>query len=547
MGNVLELTPSLPSNFLDLCYEIFPWTEYLFVWRDEYKRKRAYCTGCNSEFSIDINEMRTVTPKDILLYSQKHNDICTCSRCGKTLIYKDKWRGRGKLWEENYLYYFQALPDGGIVLRTFYLHKSFEWKIRDVKIEYSEHQRVYYYHGKCYRFQRYPNSGIAYLNFCDWYNAEIVDAEFTWRPIKEIRTPKPWMGRMYGNFKGGFNYAIHNDVFKGNFKYSCLKEYLSYEKRPCYKEDYLLTVVEYLELFQKNPSLIEKMIKQGFKELLHEHFQSQRVSAIINFRKPDVYSATKLSKGTIRGLKTITAKDIFFAQLKEVYNISPKNAAYIFCHDIRWIHDVIVWAKRIKKEDSTKLNQQIKYYRKQKITHFNDYTDYLEQLKQLNMPLTDENLFPYDFKAAHDSLTVELNRRANAKKKAAAKRQQKVFEEKYKELLSKLYFEDNEFVIRPARGDAELLEESNVLSHCVYSNYRQKYRALQTIICVIRKKSEQNKPFYTLEINPGFTRIIQCRGKANCGTTKEVEAFKNKWFHWLQSGHKEEQECQKTA
>ena len=209
--------------------------------------------------------------------------------------------------------------------------------------------------------------------------------------------------------------------------------------------------------------------------------------------------------------------------------------------------DITDWARTIKNTDIDSINRLIKYYRKQHITWFGDYYNYLHQLEQLHMPI-EENRYPHDFQAAHEALTVEINRRANAGKRAAARREQKKFEKAYQKLENQLHYEDESFIIRPARGDEELLEESNVLSHCVYSCYRNRYKRLETIICVIRQKEAPDKPFYTLEIKPDYTLILQCRGKWNCGTTPEVEVFKRKWFEWLQTQHKEEQKpCRKTA
>lgn len=544
--DVLSLTPPLPDDFIEMCERLFPWNAYLFVQKDDIGVKTAFCTECNKEMNIDINYMRTVTPADRLLYSKRHNDLCECPNCGRTLIYKDRKRGRGKLWEENYLYYFQALPGGDLVLRTFFLHKSFEYQIENVKVEYSEHQRIYYYDGKVYRFRRYPKSGNPYFAFCDWYDPEKAETAFFWMPIQKITTPHPWAGRFYNRFGGGVSYEIDERIYKGDFRYSCLKEFLDCENR--YYNSPLFIVAEYLDRFRKSPGLTEKLAKQGFMSFLRDYFYLTARNGLINWNKPDVYSATGLSKGTVRNLirnKKLSERELFRAQLREVYGLTPKNADYIIAHDAFVNYVIKQWAFKLKKPDSGDINCMIKYFRKQKITHFSDYEDYLAQLEQLNMSIED-NRYPHNFKAAHDALTAEINRRATAKKKAAAKRQQARFKKKYLELKERLSFEDEGFLIRPARGDEELLEESNVLSHCVYSCYRERYRRLETIICVIRKADEPDKPFYTLEINPSLTRIIQCRGKGNCGVTPEVEAFKNKWFDYILN-NKEEKTCRKTA
>ena len=552
-SEILSLTPELPADFKTMLRDCFIWQQYLFVWKNDAGYKTAYCTSCRLEFNIDINNMKTVTRADeTLFYEKKHNKDCNCPKCGANVIYKDRNRGRGKLWQENYLYYIQPLSDGGIILRSFYVHLSHEMRI-DSDVEYSEHQRIYYTGGKAYRFQRRPKAGSPYYYFCDWYNAETAETHFEWLPMSSVHTSKPWTGRLYSGFKGYAKWVIDNKALKGEFKYSCLKEYLESRKDIEYRDACLYTCAEYLALYQKNPSLIEKMMKQGFKSLIRYHLYCKNLHRLINFRKPDFYQATKLSKAEIKNVAACQGifsqiQKIFEFQASKIYGLTPKNAAWVAKSYMVSIYYLDDWLDKLRNNPPDFFNKHLKYFRKQKIKHYLDYADYKRQLKELKMPLSQENLYPHNFKQAHDALTVEINRRANAKKKAAAAREEKKFRMRYKSLLSVLFYEDGNLLIRPAKGDAELLEEANALSHCVYANYRQRYKKGSTIICLIRDKQNPEQPFYTLEIDPALTRVVQCRGKGNRGTTPEVEAFKNKWFNWIQQKpEKEKKLCQKTA
>lgn len=550
-SEILSLTPELPADFKTMLRDCFIWQQYLFVWKNDAGYKTAYCTSCRREFNIDINNMKTVTRADeTLFYEKKHNKDCNCPKCGANVIYKDRNRGRGKLWQENYLYYIQPLSDGGIILRSFYVHLSHEMRI-DSDVKYSEHQRVYYSGGKAYRFQRRPKAGSPYFYFCDWYNAETAETNFEWLPMSSVHTSKPWAGRLYAGFKGYASWIIDKNALNGDFKYSCLKEYIEIENKIEYRDSPLFTCAEYLALYQKNPSLIEKMMKQGFKRLVWYHLEKKNLYRIINFRKPDFYTATKLNKHEIKEVASrdgcfVQIRKIFEYQMNTVYGITAQNATWVVNYYMMSIYYLDEWIERVKNNPKELLNKQLKYFRKQKIRYYLDYEDYKKQLKKLKMPLTEENLYPHNFDEAHKALTVEINRRANAKKKAAAVREEKKFRKKYKELLSDLYFEDESFIIRPAKGDAELLDEGTVLSHCVHS-YSERYKRGDTVICVIREKKNPEKPFYTLELSPDFTQIIQCRGKCNRGTTPEVEAFKKKWFARLQAKPGKEKLCQKTA
>ena len=114
------------------------------------------------------------------------------------------------------------------------------------------------------------------------------------------------------------------------------------------------------------------------------------------------------------------------------------------------------------------------------------------------------------------------------------------------ELKNQLEFISDGFIIRPADGSEELLKEGTTLHHCVYTNYSSLYLQGKTVICLIRKLSEPDEPFYTLEINTEYTNIKQVRGKRNCAATKEVKIFVDKWFKEIQK-RKENKKCRKTA
>lgn len=520
------------------------WDDYLFVWRDPVtKAKTAYCTACGSERIIDVFMMKTVTDKQYELYTKRHNDYCECPACGTTVQYKDRNRGRGKLWQENYLYFFQKLPGGGAVLRTFYLYADYKDDIA-AKISYSEHQRVYYYQGKSYRMKR----NVYCYDYSDWYDKTQGGR---WDMMCSVKTPVPWTGRMWGCFKGISMWVIENGFFKnGDFRYSCLREYLKSGKDIEYRDAALYTVAEYLALYQKSPSLLEKMMKQGLKPLVHYHLEKQNIRFLLNLNKPNFYEASGLNKAAVKRIISLKdgfemATQLFVEQMITRYGITAANAEYIDACDFYNGYKIKEWKKIIQNHSADALNKKIKYFRKQRVTRFSDYDDYIKDLKELKMPMTEDNLFPHNFAEAHQALIAEINRRRTAQHAAAARREQKKFKERYEKLLKALFFEDGQYLIRPAKGDAELLEESNVLSHCVYTHYSKRYKSGALVICVIRRKDQPDKPYYTLELTKELNHIVQCRGKGNCGTTAEVEAFKNKWFDWLMN--KEEKTCLKTA
>ena len=57
-------------------------------------------------------------------------------------------------------------------------------------------------------------------------------------------------------------------------------------------------------------------------------------------------------------------------------------------------------------------------------------------------------------------------------------------------------------------------------------SYVNKVAKGETIILFIRKESEPDKPYYTMEWKG---KVIQCRGKNNCDMTNEVRKFVNEF------------------
>lgn len=514
---LLALTPSLPKKFQELINNTFNWSEYFFSWTDEItKIKTGYCTACKKEIHNFNNPY--------------HNRTGLCPICGTFVQFKDKNRGRSRLFEENFLYLIQRLRNGGLLFRSMYVHRAFDLSIKP-EFEYSEQERFYFVNGQIYRFERKYKSW-AWLLPSDYFR--LNQDNFFWVKRKRIATPSPLRNRMYGKFDGYVALKILDSKYKkDDFKYFDFNFLYSVK---------CSAIVEALELFYKNPVLFEKMQKEGFSDLLKEKIErSCYIYNIVNYRADSVPKALKLNKEQIRRLpNNPTHEDVFVMQhekyltkervkdLKSIIKKNPFSDVYQFC--------------RKNKDD---LGKKVKYIAKQNL-YIRDYNDYLEQLKLLEIEPTDKALYPSDFMIAHNACSAEITRRANAEKLAAEKEREKKFKKRYLELKKDLEFIDGDLFIRPATGGAELLKEGTTLNHCVYSNYSQKYLTGNTVICVIRKTDAPDVPFYTLELKPDYSTIIQCRGLRNCGMTDELKDFTQKWFKEILI-RKETKKCKKTA
>ena len=116
------------------------------------------------------------------------------------------------------------------------------------------------------------------------------------------------------------------------------------------------------------------------------------------------------------------------------------------------------------------------------------------------------------------------NREKEEKMRKLDEKRKKVFEA-----------EDNEFLIRLPLKLSEIVEEGSKLSHCV-GGYTDRHATGSTTILFLRKKSEANKPFYTIECHgtdpkKGIT-VSQIHGHCNkwLGNNPEAIPFVLRWL-----------------
>nr|DAE75964.1 MAG TPA: PcfJ like protein [Caudoviricetes sp.] len=173
---------------------------------------------------------------------------------------------------------------------------------------------------------------------------------------------------------------------------------------------------------------------------------------------------------------------------------------------------------------------------------FSDYKDYIENAALLEYDLTNlEVLYPKNFKQAHDlALDIVHDKNFSEGELPQIARQY----EKYSNLYS---YEDKDFCIMPPVRHNDLKNEGKTLCHCV-ATYAKKVATEKTIILFIRKTSEKEKPYFTLELNSVTLRIEQCRGFENCSYPNEVKKFMDKWYKTkIEPLIRSKEKCQTTA
>lgn len=169
------------------------------------------------------------------------------------------------------------------------------------------------------------------------------------------------------------------------------------------------------------------------------------------------------------------------------------------------------------------------------------YYDYIEMGERLGYDFTNEFvLFPESPKEAHDTAMM-LIEEENAKKRMQEESRRDgeiaAVEQKIRKNFS---FQDDQFVIFPAKSSREIIEEGQNQHHCVGGgDYIRRMAEGKAYILFLRKRENPREPFYTVEISKDY-EIIQRHGKYNQEGREamEVDNFLKKFVEAKKDGKK---------
>lgn len=170
---------------------------------------------------------------------------------------------------------------------------------------------------------------------------------------------------------------------------------------------------------------------------------------------------------------------------------------------------------------AAKMNRFQNWFLKNKI-NFSYYIDYISMLNELDIPIDTDNLImPKDLVKAHDNaVKLLIQHKSEIEQRKFEKRLKSLA--RYERIIGGFHF-------RAPITSGELIQEGKALSHCVGSaRYTKDHASGKTTIIFIRKRSEPEKSFYTMEYQSG--RIIQIRGKHNQSAPEEVQKAADEWL-----------------
>lgn len=503
----MEKFGDLPEDYQSFVEEtVFSSENYIFY---DTKAKMAYCTSCKKDFILENKHLRH---KTIAVWNDqdevRHNRTVRCPYCNKYLQAKSEGVGRGTLVSVAWSVLVQR--SGEDVLTRYFCHtKDFRIDYHNPLIKTGERFRTVHTKEKStdYMWGNYKNTSIRWC----YYRT----SGSYWYPSSEFVEPRSVV--MY-------NQSLA-DVIKGScMQYSVPDIFINnIANDPRYFNTPWL-VDSYFNSYRKYP-FIEQLLKVGFYRMTREFLEDNRVyKAEFNVGQKTILGTLGIGKiqyNMLRKLKDPGIRDL------EILRYKPDLKWEEFS-TLRYITDnghIDMYKKYIGLMTYTTLHKITRYISEQKIaTRDNDYFDYTGWLEQMGYDMRNEfNLFPKDFKKAHDNMSKQYIKFKDKQAREDAK--------KFNRLLKKLKQETTDveamnldiegLFIRLPNKLEELKKEGEALHHCV-GTYMERVRKGETMIFFIRKKEEPEKPYYTLEWHG---RVIQCRGSHNCDMTPEVKAF----------------------
>lgn len=174
-----------------------------------------------------------------------------------------------------------------------------------------------------------------------------------------------------------------------------------------------------------------------------------------------------------------------------------------------------------------------------------DWNDYVDMMQKMKMDCSMELLLkPKDLAIAHNELVAKISMKKSKKEIDATKKKYKTAQALLESgELKKYEYTSGKYCIVAPSGIEDIYEEGMVLKHCIHTCgiYFQRINIRETYLLFLRKAEAPDKPWYTIEIEPGGN-IRQKKSVLN-EAYKDLEdamSFLKEWQQWVMKNLSEE-------
>lgn len=519
--------------------EVFVNEQYFFKHK-ECGHRYGYCTACGKDVQIDIENMRLWTDKYAACRSARHNDTVCCPACGHEVQVKDAGRGRSQLCNTAVVAVTQRTRNGGILLSFVRVYEDYTRNYKAAPERGTLLYAAYFNLGQHFVAEQTYGGGL-YISVKQKPTRRLP---CTVEPVKlDHNSWKCTVGE--GAKLLGFEEALE----RSNLRYLPWEAY-----HECAQQLYQSTITNYpvnllglLYQYSRYPVLTERLIKEGNGNLVAEQVEWDCTTGM-DYKQVVPYKAMRLTKQEYRKLKTqdnICCSTLKATKALKKYGckMTDENFRFFLTFQYSWSQQKCYKAFDFLRQYLSP-QKAINWVNRQAAGGYgtptnvlSDYSDYLDQCGRLGLDVSHKEVaVPQDLRDLHRQYSEELTRRANEKKaKEQAERAKKLAKDLPK-LKRKYTYASSGLFIRPAEGPEDLLKEGCAQHNCVYSCYTEPYLDRKTDILFVRKQSNPDQSYVTVEFKNGA--VIQCRADHNRPAPPDVQEFMQAWLAHLKSNRK---------
>lgn len=486
---VMDVVPELPKDFDKWILDQGFINERYLIYQYGDKNHSALCTHCG----------KTVHLKE----QPKHNQMTVCPAC-KSQAWMKAWKKQKYLSDKKKIGIIQNLTDGsGYILRLFdcklkrkqengyrldfagcWERRRFKLDKHFVPIEYFEWGE--YKNTGVTRWCHELNHGIYYWHYQD------EECVLYTRNLKRLR-------------KGTeLQYVPVEVLFRHNP--GCY----------CDPTDMLRNMLRYPQM--------EYLIKAGLYRLAWE-LAAGRGRETVDWNKKKLWEAMKVTKEQLHFCIriNISTRKLEVLQIANEYRVSLTERQLQFFKTE--IGSGLV-GNLFQYGHTEKFHRYLEGLIQNK-EKCGDYIDYLEDMEYLQIPPTEDVLFPKNFQQTHQRFAIQRREKEDAIRKMEISEKDKLLRAMLPELEETYRFEDEQFCIVLPACKEDFNREGRENHNCVGGSYYDKMLKGQSCVMFLRRKEEPCKAFCTVEMNR--EKILQCRAVRNSEPPEEAKAFMEKF------------------
>lgn len=442
-----------------------------------------------------------------IVQEPRENKTGKCPMCGAYGTYKCQGKAKHDYSKRMHLFLGQKYKTTGMVMR--YVEVTKEWKLELIAGE---------------------NGTEMHGAYEELSGVEIARAYF--EPGKDVQIDyhkhNPYSGKDFWddcNLSGNYHIRIEEapilaDTYKEMkdtmFQYSALKEYASEIRN--------VNIVRYLEQYQQAPQ-IEVLVKMGLFGIAKEIVDNcQDIVSDASAKRPDTFLGIRkervhqliVSRGDIKLLGAMkTEKRLQQAwtekQIEHLAETGLRTEQVETAIKYMGIQKIL---NRIEKYAGCAYGTKCAEAENRIRATANTYMDYINMRLALGYDMNNTVYQqPRNLVEAHNQIVLESNKEEMDIRIREVEQKYPSIRAIYRELRKIYFYEDDTYLIRPARSAGEIVREGRLLHHCVGGdNYLGKHNRRESYILMLRFKDKAEEPYITVEISSNNPKIRQWYG-----------------------------------